>query len=298
MQEFGGLLYNDLNLFFFAMSKRSLENIICVETVNDGLVIHEHFGQFNTTWHQHNFGQLVYAEHGILFVYTEDKQLLIPTKFCVWIPEGEVHKLISYSPALLIRTIYLDVSHYKELFFKKVGVYHTTPFLAELIYYSKKWELTTLADDKERIFYLNLKNLLPDICREEVPLVLPAPRSEKLITVVNYIIEHFLEKHSSAAISKQFGISERTLSRLFQTELGMGMFQFLKILKLIKSLEWFDEGIDNVSEVVYRLGYESLSTFSNTFTEVLGYRPQVYLQKKKYQLLTNKSGSIDAVRNY
>jgi AraC-like DNA-binding protein len=61
----------------------------------------------------------------------------------------------------------------------------------------------------------------------------------------------------------------------------MGMLQFLKVLKLIKALEWFDEGISNVSEVVYRLGYESVSTFSNTFNEVLGYRPQVYLQNRK-----------------
>ena len=75
----------------------------------------------------------------------------------------------------------------------------------------------------------------------------------------------------------------------------MGMLQFLKLHKLIKALEWFDEGISNVSEVVYRLGYESVSTFSNNFNEVLGYRPQVYLQKRR-QMHEGKSPIIRSAR--
>jgi AraC-like DNA-binding protein len=70
----------------------------------------------------------------------------------------------------------------------------------------------------------------------------------------------------------------------------------LKVLKLIKALEWFDEGISNVSEVVYRLGYESVSTFSNTFNEVLGYRPQVYLQKRKNMHAVNTSHEEPATK--
>ena len=263
------------------MHKKPVENIICVENVKDGHVLHEHFGQFSTTWHQHNHGQLVYAENGLLFLYTRHSRFLIPTKFCAWIPENEVHQLVSYSSDLLIRTIYLDVSGSDAPYYRKAGVYQTTAFLDELIYYSKRWSLNADANETEQCFYRNFKNLLPDICREEVPLILPAPNSQKLIDIVNFITEQFLTKHSISSVAEKFSISERTLSRLFQKELGIPMFQFIKILKMIKALEWFDEGIANVSEVVYRLGYESLSSFSNSFTEILGYRPQAYLQKKK-----------------
>ena len=264
------------------MSKKVVENIHCAETVKDGLVVHQHLGEFSTNWHKHNHGQLVYAERGLLFLSTQKNRFLIPTKFCVWIPQGERHQSVSYSSSLLIRTIHLDVSAHPDPFYQKVGIYQTTPLLEELIHYSKRWNETTTTEDTERTFYLNFKNLLPDICKEEVPLTLPAPSSDKLISIVNFLTEHFQTKHSIAVIAEQFGISERTLSRLFQKELGMGMLQFLKVLKLIKALEWFDEGISNVSEVVYRLGYESVSTFSNTFNEVLGYRPQVYLEKRKH----------------
>lgn len=267
------------------MQKKPVENIVCIENVKDGYVLHEHFGQFSTTWHKHNHGQLLYAENGLLFLYTLNSRFLIPTKFCAWIPQNEVHQLVSYSADLLIRTLYLDVFDYKESFYKKVGVYQTSSFLDELIYYSKRWSLNAVANEVENCFYRNFKNLLPDICKEEVPLILPAPESPKLIEIVNFLMENFLTKHSINNIAKQFGISERTLSRLFQKELGMPMFQFLKILKIIKALEWFDEGVANVSEVIYRLGYESISTFSNSFNEILGYRPQVYLQKKKRRLI-------------
>jgi AraC-like DNA-binding protein len=281
-KTYGDILQIALNLFYYAMSKRVVENIHCAETVKDGLVVHQHLGEFCTNWHKHNHGQLVYAEHGLLFLYTKNNRFLIPTKFCVWIPQLESHQSISYSSSLLIRTIHLDVSAHPNPFYQKVGIYQTTPLLEELIHYSKRWNETTDTEDTERTFYLNFKNLLPDICKEGVPLTLPAPSSDKLISIVNFLTEHFQTKHSVAVIAEQFGISERTLSRLFQKELGMGMLQFLKVLKLIKALEWFDEGISNVSEVVYRLGYESVSTFSNTFNEVLGYRPQVYLQKRKH----------------
>lgn len=270
-----------LNLFYYAMSKNLIEDIICVENVKDGLVLHEQFGQFSTTWHKHNYGQLLYAENGLLFLHTLNNRFLVPTKFCAWIPANEIHQLVSYSSNLLIRTIYLDESDHQELFYKKTGIYQTTPLLEELISYSKRWRLAGASDESEICFYRNLKNLLPDICQEEILLILPAPKTAKLTAIISYMTAHLLVKHSTNSIAVHFGVSERTLSRLFQKELGMPMFQFLKILKIIKALEWFDEGVANVSEVVYRLGYESVSTFSNTFTEIMGYRPQAYLQKKK-----------------
>lgn len=265
------------------MNRNSIENIVCIENVRDGHILHQHFGQFSTTWHKHNHGQLVYAENGLLFLHTRLNNFLIPTKFCAWIPQNAIHQLISYSSDLLIRTIYLDVSGNENPFYKKAGIYQTTPLLDELIQYSRRWGANAVDDDIERCFYNNLKNLLPDICKEEIPLVLPAPKSPKLTEIVSFISEQYYLRHSITAIAEQFGISERTLSRLFQKELGMPMFQFLKILKIIKALEWFDEGMANVSEVVYRLGYESVSTFSNSFTEVMGYRPQIYLQKRRHK---------------
>ncbi|GGE39177.1 AraC family transcriptional regulator [Pedobacter psychrotolerans] len=265
------------------MLKKNLKNINCVEEVRDGYVLHQHFGQFSTDWHEHPHGQLVFAENGLLFLYTLNNRYLLPTKFCAWIPQNENHKLVSYSPDLLIRTIYLDISDKQDPFYKQIGIYQTSSLLDELIFYSRKWNENTIADETEQCFYRNFKNILPDICKEEIPLALPAPRSSKMVEIINFLTEHFLIKHSIAGIAKQFSISERTLSRLFQKELGMPMFQFLKILKLIKALEWFDDGISNVSEVVYRLGYESVSTFSNNFHEVLGFRPQTYLLKKKHR---------------
>jgi len=127
-----------LNLFYYAMSKRIVEDIHCVETVKDGLVVHQHLGEFSTNWHKHNHGQLVYAEHGLLFLSTQKNRFLIPTKFCVWIPQGEMHQSISYSSSLLIRTIHLDVSAHPSPFYQKVGIYQTTPLLEELIHYSKR----------------------------------------------------------------------------------------------------------------------------------------------------------------
>lgn len=49
----------------------------------------------------------------------------------------------------------------------------------------------------------------------------------------------------------------------------------------MKSLEWIEQGKDNVSELASLVGYESLTTFSNNFLEISGNRPLHFIKKKR-----------------
>ena len=75
---------------------------------------------------------------------------------------------------------------------------------------------------------------------------------------------------------KTMGLSPRTLSRLFQRDVGMSFVQYLTIQRLMRAIVLLLEKQLSVKEVATLVGYNSIPTFSNTFFKILGIRPSEY----------------------
>ena len=82
-------------------------------------------------------------------------------------------------------------------------------------------------------------------------------------------------------ICQQFGFSQRSLSRLFQADLGMSFIQFYTILRILKALQLLLEEKLPVNDVAIMVGYSSIPTFSNTFYNLMGFRPSDYAKMKR-----------------
>lgn len=262
------------------MKNNALRNVPIIGAVKDGYLLYEHLGIFTADWHEHTKGQLIYAENGLLHLYVADYRLLMPARYCAWVPAHTRHKLISHSADLLLNAIFLEVAQEEHPFYKQTGIYQVHSLLDEHLRYAKHRQYHTPDAQTESHFYRNLKYLLPKLCTEKLLLALPAPQSIQLSKIITYLSENILLKHSASAIATQFGISERNLSRLFQKEMGMSMCYFLKSSKVIKALELFNAGKDNIDQVTYKLGYDSVADCCNLFQEVLGYSPHIHLQKQ------------------
>ena len=91
------------------------------------------------------------------------------------------------------------------------------------------------------------------------------------------MLDHLGEKLSVVDLARQHALSTRTVSRLFQQELGMSVISFLKVARVAKALELLSLPGANVSETAYQVGYDSLPSFSNSFFEIVGTRPQAFL---------------------
>lgn len=269
-----------LIIYYTAMNKNVLTNVPVIRPIKNGHLLYEHLGIFTADWHEHTQGQLIYAENGLLHLYVADYRLLIPARYCAWVPAHTRHKLISYSADLLINTIFLEVAQEDHPFYKQTGIYQVHLLLDEQLRYAKHRQYHTPDEQTERCFYHQLKKLLPTLCTEKLLLALPAPQSIQLSKIITYLSENILLRHSTSEVARQFGISERTLSRLFQKEMGMSMCFFLKTFKVMKALELLDAGKDNICQVSYKLGYDSVADCCNFFQEILGYSPQIHLQKK------------------
>ncbi len=248
---------------------------------NESFVYHGKLGAFQSDWHWHSKGQLMYAENGYMHIHIDGKTLLLPGWYCAWVPAGTMHQVWSNCADLYIRTIFLDTAVHYHPVFGQALVFPVSVLLREMICYTGQWHMQPTSSGCEQNFLKVLQQILPEEMAKPVNVCLPSTMHEPLLRVLEYIQLHLQEKVSIVSVAKAFGFSVRTLTRLFNAHLGMSFSVYMKVARIIKALELIEHGHTNVSQVAYEVGYESLSTFSNNFLEICGNRPIYFINKKR-----------------
>ena len=85
-------------------------------------------------------------------------------------------------------------------------------------------------------------------------------------------------KHTIDYDADKTFVSPRTLSRLFNKELGMSFGDWKIRLKLMEAVKQLGEK-KSVKEIAFNLGYENVSSFIVTFKKHFGKTPTNYLMK-------------------
>ena len=121
------------------------------------------------------------------------------------------------------------------------------------------------------------------------PFCLQTYENKTFQKITDMIIKAPHEKRSLAYLANHFGMSERTLSRLFKKETGMTYSQWKNRLYLMLSFRALLEGT-SVTNIAYDLGYETSSSFIYQFKKTLGVTPKVFL-KNQLQSILKKNGN-------
>jgi len=241
--------------------------------------------------HTHKKGQLSYVEGGIAYIYVKNKTYIIPARHYFWVPVGLEHTLkVGHSATVLRSIFFYNYDDDKDPFYTKMGIYPMNDLLMEMIKYTEKWDGVITPKDSRYQFLSVIKNILPEISTRMIPIALPQTENERMQAIIKYIDKHISENHSLQSISSKFGMSERSLSRLFQTTVGVSFLQYLKLLRMVRAFEMLLLKDKSVSEIAYSIGYQSLSAFSNTFYLFTNLRPSDF---HEYKLLPSKRGDVN-----
>ncbi len=100
--------------------------------------------------------------------------------------------------------------------------------------------------------------------------------AERVERVLLLLREHLAEPPSLEEIGRRVGCSHFYLSRIFSQEMGCGIFQYLRRLRMERAAELLKGGGLNVTEVAMEVGYSSPSHFSTAFHETFGCCPGLY----------------------
>jgi AraC-like DNA-binding protein len=245
-----------------------------VDTIADNLFLWNGATQNLFPFHQHQKAQFSYVEGGVTFLNTPHCTYLVPARHFAWVPPGTAHFFRHKYPSHTICTFYVPYNSWrKDPFYLKTGIYPVNSLLLEMIVYIKRWEGNLATGSVGEHFLRALIDTLPGVGANALPIALPTTDNERLQPVIHYMQQHLDERLSLESISRLFAFSERTLSRLFRSEMDISFFQYLKHARVIKAMEYLLETDNSVSEIAYETGYTSISAFSNTFYQLAGSRP-------------------------
>lgn len=221
-----------------------------------------------TRRHSHPWVQLSYAISGVLEVQTSAGRFVAPPQRAVWIPAGMPHRVLS-SAYTEMRSLYLDCS-VTAWAAERCQVLEVSSLLRELIRTFSQLPVEYAVDGADgRLAQVVLDQLA---AAPQVDLMLPLPQDSRLRQIYRSLSQRPEQQTTLAQWSQKLGVSEKTLSRLFQGETGLTFRTWRQRLRLLGALPALEQG-ERVTDVALACGYESTSAFIAAFGQQFGKTP-------------------------
>jgi AraC-like DNA-binding protein len=218
--------------------------------------------------HQHDDHQLVYVSAGVLEVQTPAGSWVVSQDRAVWLPAGTWHEHRFFG-ASSFYTVGFPVEDppWSEQDPTLVSV---PPLLRELLVACSDTALTTAEAGR-------IRGVIGDQLQRspQRPMTLPTPRDQRLFDACTLVRDR-LDRHIILSdLAAQVSASESTLSRLFRHELGMTYPQWRTNLRLLNATILLSSGT-SVTETALQCGWQTTSSFIDTFRRAMGQTPGSY----------------------
>lgn len=217
------------------------------------------------TAHKHTWGQVTYALEGVFRVTVGNNSWIAPPLRAIWIPPEVVHEVVILEKARL-RPLLVHANA-SPLIGDDCRVLNVSPLLRELIL-----ALAQLDEPCQR------ESLLADLILDELaqsatlPMRIALPNDKRLKILCETLIDDPASQLTLKEWAQRVGASERTLTRLFEQELGMTFSQWRQQMRLAHAAPLIARGLP-LSQVALELGYASQSAFSAMFKKTFGQSP-------------------------
>lgn len=223
--------------------------------------------------HHHPWGQFTYAMQGVMRVTANHSSWIVPPQRAIWIAPDVEHAITVLEPTRLRPLcVYAGRSPFPDA----CKVVEVSSLLREL--------LATL-EQHDQDEQSGREHLLSEMILDELPrcaarpLRVPLPRDKRLKTLCDALIADPGAELTLEAWAGRVGASERTLTRLFERELGMRFSQWRQHVRLAHAAPLITRGVP-LSQVAAQLGYASQSAFSAMFKKTFGSTPTAFFAEK------------------
>ena len=242
--------------------------------------------------HRHAWAQLAYCASGIVQVTAstpDEVTYIVPPSRAVWIAPGALHA-INVLEAAEFRTLYIDASATPPGW-QGCRVLVVSPLLREMVRAldsdpdaSRPTEEAVFALSPAREALLSAL-VLDELTRADMqPLGVPLPHAQqgdkRLRALCEAVLRSPSERATLAEWAANMGASERTMARLFKSELGLSYQQWRQQAILAHALPMLARGTP-VSRVAAASGYASDSAFSAMFKIAMGQSPSYFQSRNR-----------------
>jgi AraC-like DNA-binding protein len=220
--------------------------------------------------HFHDYGQLRYAASGALVTATQAGTWAAPANRISWVPPFYVHSSRSYGETD-VRVLPVPAALAGRL--PPAPSAFAASALMREAYLAMIGEHEPADSPRGRLL---LEVVITELARApQEPLRLPEPNDTRLKAVTDLLRADPASPATLAELGHRTGSSERTLSRLFGSELSMSFHQWRTLARIQRALLELSEGA-SVTDTAVRLGWANPSSFIEAFTDLVGQTPGRY----------------------
>lgn len=211
----------------------------------------------------------MHAASGVLSLLTDEGAWIAPSTRMAWVPAGAEHRHRAHGRTDM-RIVHLT-DELATLLPASPAVLVATPLAREAV--------LALTSDRTRSDEAldHLRRVVVDevVTAPEQPLHLPEPHDPRLRRAARIVEDDLALPVPLGELGARTGTAERTLSRLFQQETGMGYRQWRLQLRVHRALVLLADGA-TVTDTASACGWATTSQFIEQFTPLVGMTPGRY----------------------
>ena len=232
--------------------------------------------------HTHAQGHILVVLEGVATVNIEHSAFFIPNGYFVWIPSEVSHRVAFEGAQVKVLNIYYPALFSQSKFFQEVGMYPIPSLLYHTIELIKEKTASYTESDWRYELLVTMHHILPHIIKyQKYPLRLPTSDNPNIQKIVDIIHNRYNSPINAKIISEEAGMSIRTLSRHLRNELNTSLVQYVRTYRIIMAIKMMVKNNDSITNIAYSVGFDSLTTFSNSFFKVTGQRPSLFLKQEE-----------------
>ncbi|EYR81091.1 MULTISPECIES: AraC family transcriptional regulator [unclassified Shinella] len=234
-------------------------------------------------------GQLVRCTAGELELFGHAGEWVIPADHMVYIPPSRMFRLRARIPSSGVVAKFCA----KEVAWLHNGCWvgAVSDFAGGMTDYALRWSAEAASSDKKaRCFFVTLGEMLPDWFRHERILWTPYAENSSIQKVIDFASRRG-PGVTLPEVADHAGMSERTLRRHLQAELGQSWREFIREMRMNRAMELLRKEGRSITETAFEVGFSSSSAFSSAFFGYVGKTPSVYA-KSFSQGVRSRSGAL------
>ena len=225
--------------------------------------------------HRHRKCELIYTMRGTLACEVEGDLWSVPPQCAIWIPGGASHESWA-SGDIEFAVLFVDPDEAPYLP-KTCCVMSVSPLLRELLLRVRSCPTMYDVDGPETQMLLLILHEISSAPTERARP--PLPSDPNLRRLIEMMMQAPADKAPLKEWARRCALSERTLRRRFNQELGMSVSQWKRQMHISVALQRLADG-DSVQTVSIDLGYESASSFIAMFKKMVGKPPRRFLLER------------------
>lgn len=248
-----------------------------------------------TTPHYHDVYELYYMLDGSTNYVIDNKIYQVEKGNFVFIPKGMIHNTDNQNCKNNERLL---VCFGEEIFEGKmqelreqlislrvIQILETYRSVVEEVLFKIEAEYHQKEKGRELLLEVYIQELLLLICRYRCERKVEIKESDKIIyRVSNYIRKNFESEISLTGLSMEFAISTSFLSRKFRQVTGIGLNQYITLVRISKGEELLRKTKLSITEIAEQCGYNDSNYFTSVFKKIKGMTPIQYRKQKRNKI--------------